>query len=73
MSKKFETPGKSSPRGSRRGCLCKDNTYSTKCCDQTLRAQGIGSTYGTPSERVDFLTQEDTYLILQENNQKILI
>ena len=70
--KRFETPGKSSPKSSRKGCLCKNNTYSTKCCDQTLRAQGIGSTSST-GERYDFLTQEDTYLILQENNQKILI
>jgi len=37
-----ETPSKSSPKGGKRGCLCKDNTYSAKCCDGTLRAQGIG-------------------------------
>ena len=37
-----ETPSKSSPKGGKRGCLCKDNTYSQKCCDGTLRAQGIG-------------------------------
>ena len=37
-----ETQGKSSPKGGIRGCLCKDNTYSSKCCDGTLRAQGIG-------------------------------
>lgn len=72
MSKRFETPGKSSPRGRRKGCLCKDNTYSTKCCDGSLRAQGIGPT-SSIGERYDFLTQEDTYLILQEDNQKILI
>jgi hypothetical protein len=38
-----ETPGLSSPRGSKRGCLCKDNTYSRKCCNGALRAQGIGN------------------------------
>ena len=44
MRKKFETPSYSSPRGGRRGCLCKDGkTYSKKCCDGTLRAQGIGN------------------------------
>lgn len=33
----------SSPRASRRGCLCPDGkTYSKKCCDGTLEAQGIG-------------------------------
>ena len=32
-----------SPRNDRKGCLCEDNTYSTKCCDGSLRAQGIGN------------------------------
>jgi len=30
-----------SPTDNKRGCLCKNNTYSTKCCDGSLRAQGI--------------------------------
>ena len=30
-----------SPTNNKRGCLCKNNTYSTKCCDGSLRAQGI--------------------------------
>lgn len=39
------TIGKSSPKNSRRGCLCLDsNTYSTKCCDGYLQNQGIGRT-----------------------------
>ncbi len=30
--------------GGQRGCLCKDNkTYSAKCCDGSLQAQGIGA------------------------------
>ena len=33
---------KSSPKGGKRGCLCKDDTYNVKCCDGTLPAQGIG-------------------------------
>tara|TARA_R100001463_G_scaffold23695_2_gene56642 strand:+ start:3339 stop:4892 length:1554 start_codon:yes stop_codon:yes gene_type:complete len=34
----------SSPRGSRRACLCKDGaTYSRRCCDGELINQGIGS------------------------------
>ena len=41
-SKEKETKGKSSPKGGKRGCLCKNNTYSAKCCDGTLRGQGIG-------------------------------
>ncbi len=45
---KFKTPSKASPReGSRRGCLCSNGTYSTKCCDGSLEAQGIGKTEGT--------------------------
>lgn len=37
----------SSPRGSRRACLCKDGrTYSRKCCDGELINQGIGSLSG---------------------------
>ena len=33
----------SSPKNSRRGCLCAhSNTYSTKCCDGYLINQGIG-------------------------------
>ena len=38
------TQSLSSPRkGSRLGCLCRNkNTYSTKCCDKTIGAQGIG-------------------------------
>ena len=42
---KIKTPSKSSPRpGSRRGCLCENGTYSNKCCDGSLQAQGIGKT-----------------------------
>ena len=37
-----ETQGKATGKGGKRGCLCKDNKYSAKCCDGTLRAQGIG-------------------------------
>jgi hypothetical protein len=42
MRKRFKTPSKTSPKGGRRGCLCADNTYSIKCCDGSLQAQGIG-------------------------------
>jgi hypothetical protein len=44
--KKFFTPSRTSPKGGRRACLCKDNTYSIKCCDGSLRAQGIGRITG---------------------------
>lgn len=45
-NKEFVTPSRTSPKGSSRGCLCKDeNTYSRKCCDGSLWAQGIGNIY----------------------------
>jgi hypothetical protein len=39
------TRGLSSPKNSRRGCLCLDsNTYSRRCCNGALMEQGIGVT-----------------------------
>jgi hypothetical protein len=39
------TRGKSSPKNSRRACLClNSNTYSRKCCNGALQEQGIGQT-----------------------------
>ena len=32
--------------GGKRDYLCKDGTYSTKCCDGSIWAQGYGSTTG---------------------------
>jgi len=51
-------PSRTSPRGGRRGCLCKDGkTYSRKCCDGSIGAQGIGSTVNTNTSTV---VNEDT-------------
>lgn len=37
------TQGLSSPKNSRRGCLCANsNNYSVRCCDGYLINQGIG-------------------------------
>jgi len=36
----------SSPKGGKRGCVCKDGTYSSKCCTGELSEQGIGSLVG---------------------------
>lgn len=33
----------SSPKGGKRGCLCKDGKYSQKCCNGELSEQGVGS------------------------------
>ncbi len=47
MDKKITKPvikSQTSPKNSKRGCLCKDGKkYSVKCCDGSLQAQGIGS------------------------------
>ena len=36
--------------GGKRACLCKDGTYSNKCCDGGLWAQGIGNITGEQVE-----------------------
>lgn len=49
------TVGKSSPKNSRRGCLCLDQqTYSKECCDGYLQNQGIGKTQSTIVSRGAF-------------------
>ena len=53
----MKTPSKTSPKGGKRGCLCKDGTYSSKCCDGSLEAQGIGATTGV--ENVTIVVNED--------------
>ena len=43
MHKKKLTVSRTSPRSSRRGCLCADGKrYSRKCCKGYLINQGIG-------------------------------
>jgi hypothetical protein len=42
------TRGLSSPKNSRRSCLClHSNTYSRKCCNGALLEQGVGVIQGT--------------------------
>ena len=42
------TRGLSSPKNSRRGCLCQDrDTYHRDCCGGALIEQGIGQTEAT--------------------------
>jgi hypothetical protein len=53
----MQTPSRTSPRNKGRGCLCKNNTYSRKCCDGSLQAQGIGSLVNGGSTTI---TQIDT-------------
>ena len=42
----------SSPKGGKRGCLCKDGTYDSKCCNGELSEQGIGATVGQSTSTV---------------------
>jgi hypothetical protein len=48
MRRRKIIPSKASPKNGKRACICPDGrTYSRKCCDGSLRAQGIGSITGT--------------------------
>jgi len=68
---KYFTPSRTSPKGGRRGCLCRDrDAYSIECCNGDIIAQGIGST-SAPIQQ-DFLAQENGDLILQEDNYNII-
>ena len=71
--KNFKTPSRTSPKDSKRGCLCEDNTYSSDCCDGSLQAQGIGIIQRVQSVETFFLLQEDYNRLLQENQSKILL
>ena len=62
---KSKTVSYSSPKGGRRGCLCENGTYSSKCCDGSLQAQGIGMTTGT--ESVSTTTNQGTRTIVRQN------
>ena len=66
MAKSKETVSRTSPKNKKRGCLCKNGTYSVKCCDGTLRAQGVGNISG-----VGVLLLESGGNILQENGNNI--
>lgn len=56
-----------SPKGGRRGCLCKDGKYSKKCCDGTLEAQGIGKTAGTGTDVVTQSENNGVRTIVRQN------
>jgi hypothetical protein len=62
---KSKTPSYSSPKGGRRGCLCEDGKYSSKCCDGSLQAQGIGMTTGT--ENVTITISSGVTTIVRQN------
>lgn len=39
---KNKTQGLATRQDDERACLCANGTYSRKCCDGSLQAQGIG-------------------------------
>ena len=57
-----------SPKGERRGCLCKDGKYSKKCCDGSLQAQGIGKTASVTPEVVTVTEVDGVRTIVRENS-----
>jgi hypothetical protein len=61
------TVSKASPKGGRRGCLCDDNTYSKKCCDGTLHAQGIGKTASVTPQQVTTTDVNGVRTIVRQN------
>lgn len=58
---------KVSPRGGKRGCLCKDGTYKKKCCDGSLQAQGIGQTASVTPQNVTVTEIDGVRTIVREN------
>jgi hypothetical protein len=62
---KTKTPSYSSPKGGRRGCLCENGKYSSKCCDGSLQAQGIGMITGT--ENVTVTISSGVTTIVRQN------
>jgi len=59
---------KVSPKGGKRGCLCKDGTYSSKCCDGELQSQGIGNITGTGIETVTTTESAGTRVRVRVSN-----
>ena len=65
---KMFTPSRTSPKGGRRGCLCRDrDAYSIECCNGDIIAQGIGEI----SKNENFILLENGNFLLQENNYKL--
>ncbi len=61
------TLSKVSPRGGKRGCLCKDGKYRKECCDGSLEAQGIGKTTGTGTDVVNTTENNGVRTIVRQN------
>jgi hypothetical protein len=57
INRKGQTPSRTSPKNQRRGCLCKNGTYSRKCCNGKMINQGIGSLTGGSSAVINGVTR----------------
>lgn len=67
-------PSRTSPKGGQRGCLCKDGkSYSVKCCNGSLHAQGIGVIDGVviPTIVLNRITEISDQRITENNNNRI--
>jgi hypothetical protein len=63
----MRTASKVSPRGGKRGCLCKDGKYHKDCCDGSLEAQGIGKTASVTSQNVTVTDNNGVRTIVRQN------
>jgi hypothetical protein len=63
----MRTASKVSPRGGKRGCLCKDGKYHKDCCDGSLEAQGIGKTASVTPQNVTITDNNGVRTIVREN------
>ena len=63
----MKTESKVSPRGGKRGCLCKNGKYSSRCCDGSLQAQGIGQTASVTPQTVTVTENDGVRTIVREN------
>lgn len=50
-----------SPKGGKRGCLCKDGKYKKECCTGELDAQGVGS-----------LVEQTTNVVVNTNIERVI-
>jgi hypothetical protein len=63
----MRTASKVSPRGGKRGCLCKDGKYHKDCCDGSLEAQGIGKTASVTQQNVTIIEIDGVKTIVRQN------
>ena len=67
-------PSRTSPKGGQRGCLCKDGkSYSVKCCNGSLHAQGIGVIDGVviPTIILNRITEISDQRITENNDKRV--